>query len=172
MRDDDIEILDDFQSNSNPNQNINQNGVQNNQVNEVPNNNASISEFEKMVNEAHESSLYQPPEESNALSQRNDFVPDYKEDLNNELDNNFVNDSNNELVKPSEDVQPDNQEAKEQDLTITAVYPDGFVVDQQEELENTQVIKTKKKNKTDIYLLIIVIVLAITLAVLLITSYM
>ena len=76
----------------------------------------------------------------------------------------YINDNNNDMVAPTTN--------NNSDLTITAVYPNGFAVDQNEELENTQVIKPQKKSHVDLYLIIIVAVLAIALAVLLVVFYL
>ncbi len=176
MGNDDIEILDDF-SEPAPNNNLNQSvapsapsNVAPAQAPVQPSYNNSVNEFEKMVNEVEPQ--VDPVPESVPTPQQ-EFVPNYSSDLKNELDNSFVNDTNNELVAPDQ-VSSNEQvsQAQEQDLTITAVYPNGLAIDQKDELENTQVIKPKAKGKTDIYLIIIVAVLAITLVVLLITFYL
>ena len=170
MGNDDIEILDDFSEENVPSNNLNQNTVPNNDmVSPAPVSNESINEFERMVTEAEPQS--EPVPASIPEPSQQQFVPNYTTDLKNELDNSFVNDSNNDLISPDQ-AKVEEEPQPQQDLTITAVYPDGFALDQKEELENTQVIKPKAKGKGDIYLIIIVVVLAITLAVLLVTFYL
>ena len=202
MRNDDIEILDDFSENQvSTNQEINQvsNQNQNLESNTMFEQNQSVSDFEKMVNEAsdiqNDNLNNQIP--SNDYQGQNEFVNydnnTYYNDTNqyygdNNLNNNLYNYDQNIQPDPNNQFYGDQaykndfatndynndlvQSNNNQDLTITAVYPNGFAVDQQEELENTQVIKTKKKSSGDLYLIIIVAVLAITLVVLLIVFYL
>ena len=202
MRNDDIEILDDFSENQvSTNQEINQvsNQNQNLESNTMFEQNQSVSDFEKMVNEAsdiqNDNLNNQIP--SNDYQGQNEFVNydnnTYYNDTNqyygdNNLNNNLYNYDQNIQQDPNNQFYGDQaykndfatndynndlvQSNNNQDLTITAVYPNGFAVDQQEELENTQVIKTKKKSSGDLYLIIIVAVLAITLVVLLIVFYL
>ena len=134
-------------------------------VEENPTPVAPVSEFDKMVAASAEPA----PETNSDLF----YVP--KEPVNNPLPNNqsyengfnsndYVADANNDLVESTGGVK--------EDLTITAVYPNGLAVDKAEEIENTQVIKPKKKGSGDLPLIIIVAVLAITLVVLLIVFYL
>lgn len=186
MRDEEIEILEDFSNNNdqmnnaqinpstiqtepfnNPipdynintttNYNNNQNIAQTNQANVIQENN-SVSDFEKMVNEVNN------PESEPVIENANnmDYSNNYNNQNNNFNDLNYnVNDTNNELV----------QQSNSEDLTITAIYPNGFVVPEQEEQEDNRVVKPKKQ-KGDLYLIIIVAVLAITLAVMLVIFYL
>ena len=130
----------------------------------------SVSEFEKMVNEAPtvEAPVEQPaPVEPVAAPEPIAPAPNNQSYENGFIASDYAGDSNNDLVESNgENVEP------KEDLTITAVYPNGFAVDQKEELENTQVIKPKKKKNADLPLIIIVGVLAITLVVLLIVFYL
>ena len=184
MRDDDIEILEDFSDNSKPNdiiEDLNQNSNQTNSQPVAPTPtlepaapSESVSEFDKMVSEA--SNI--PTTNSNDQGFANPTGPQtnpspypsqnpnpYPQSNNQSYDNGFAandyaNDANNNLVQQNE-----------QDLTITAVYPNGFAVDQKDELESTLVIKPKKKSSGDLYLIIIVAVLAITLVALILVFY-
>ena len=187
MRDEEIEILEDFSNNNdqmnnaqfnpstiqqqpvqydnpipdynaNPTMNYdNQNIAQTNQANVIQENN-SVSDFEKMVTEVNN------PEPEPVIENANnmDYSNNYNNQNNNFNDLNYnVNDTNNELV----------QQSNNEDLTITAIYPNGFVVPEQEEQEDNRVVKPKKQ-KGDLYLIIIVAVLAITLAVMLVIFYL
>ncbi len=128
----------------------------------------SVSEFERMVNEApnvaaeetkpaDNADLYYVPPTSPTPAPNN-------QSYENGFDrSDYVGDANNDLVQSNGD---------NTDLTITAVYPNGLAVDKNEEIENTQVIKPKKKGSGDLPLIIIVAVLAITLVVLLIVFYL
>ena len=194
MRNEDIEILDDFSENQSPN---------NVTFNQTPNNNVplepiaqpeqSVSEFEKMVTE---SSNIEPVNNNSfapeANYQTNNFVGNQNNNFNTNINNNdnqyYYGNQGNQNVMPAynnqsynngfvandyaNDTNNDLVQSNGQDLTITAVYPNGFAIDQKEELENTQVIKPKKKSSVDLYLIIIVGVLAITLAVLLVVFYL
>ncbi|MBQ4634606.1 MAG: hypothetical protein IJB71_04595 [Bacilli bacterium] len=192
MRDEDIEILEDFSdnfSNQNPinnNQNINPSTntqpvmppTYNTQVpdyaepinpvnnNVIGNQNASVNEFEKMVTEANQPEPIVNPEPvvtSNPVNPSIDYSNDYSNYQNNNFnDLNYATDANNELVEST---------GADTDLTITAVYPNGFIVPDQEEQEDNRVVKPQK-SKTDLYLIIIVAVLAIILVVMLIMFYL
>lgn len=149
----------------------------------------SVSEFEKMVNESpsmettsesdnksNDSFIYQDQSNLNNNSANQFFVDSNissnqsNQSYNNQsyengfISNDYVSDANNDLVQSN---GSDNK-----DLTITAVYPNGLAVDQKDEIENTQVIKPKKKGTSDLPLIIIVAILAITLVVLLIVFYL
>ena len=209
MRNDEIEILEDFSDNMTPNNNstvpnlnqgLNSNNEINRAVSQSPNQDLnfveefttssaptlgpasvsqpseSVNEFEKMVNEAPRvetevsSGLNQNSQESsnNLYFQSPNMNASQNPANSPSYDNGFVADEyaadvNNDLVQSN---------SNNEDLTITAVYPNGLVVDQKEELENTQVIKPKKKGNGDLPLIIIVAVLAITLIVLLIVFYL
>ena len=126
----------------------------------------SVSEFDKMVSEAsnidsnpgvNDSLLYQPPTKQPDVP----VAPNNQSYDNGFNSNEYAGDANNDLVQ-----------SNNQDLTITAVYPNGLAVDKNEEMENTQVIKPKKKSSSDLPLIIIVAVLAITFVVLLIVLYL
>ena len=165
----DIEILDDFSENQS-------------QVSEpqAPQMNQSSNSFERMVNETPAEPVKEPayansyPNDFNNSFDNsynngnnynnnyngNNYGNSYNNNYNNQVDVNYQN--NNEVLQPTDN----------QDLTITAVYPNGFAVEEPQELENTQVIKPRKKNKTDLYLIIIVGVLAVTLVVLLVMFYL
>ena len=133
----------------------------------------SVSEFEKMVNEvaSNEATPNVAPEKQATPVEVTPVaeVKPNNQSYDNGFDgNDYIPDANNDLV------QSNYQEPKsnEQDLTITAVYPNGLAVDKNEEIENTQVIMPKKKSRGDLPLIIIVAVLAITLVVLLIIFYL
>ena len=183
MRDEDIEILEDFSDNQNSISNNQFNPSMNQQFQNVPNTNmpnynvnpgyqdlapdmpqssvvqenSSVSEFEKMVTEANN------PEPERAIEPINNvgYSNEYNYQNNNYNDLNYVNDTNNELV----------QQSNNDDLTITAIYPNGFVVPDQEEQEDNRVVKPKKQ-KGDLFLVIIVAVLAVTLIAMLIMFYL
>ena len=188
MRNEDIEILDDFSDNL-PNQNsqiINPSMIQPPQYNNpMPNynlspqpepqpqpsydsapqdfnQNASVNEFEKMMTEAPDAEPTPEPEQPMPTNQI-DYANDYANYQNNNNFNNlsYANDSNNDLVQSND----------YDDLTITAVYPNGFVVpDQEEQVVENRVVKPKKSSG-DLFLIIIVAVLAITLVVMLVIFY-
>lgn len=170
MKDEDIEILEDFdapqgsQSGSVPDQNMQTPSVALND---------SAMDFEKMVNEGNK--IEEQPISNADQFQDNyqNYNNQYSNDANNNLSaddynqynnqNNYndynYNDANNDLIASNEQ--------NNQDLTITAVYPNGFVVPDQEEVVATKKPK-KKMDKVDIILIIIVIILVITLAAMLI----
>lgn len=180
MKDEDIEILEDFdapqgsQLGSVPDQNMQTPPVAEND---------SANDFEKMVNEGNK--IEEQPisnadqfQDNNYQNYNNQYGDNYhnnqySNDVNNNLStndynqynnqNNYndynYNDANNDLIASNEQ--------NNQDLTITAVYPNGFVVPDQEEVVATKKPK-KKMDKVDIILIIIVIILVITLAAMLI----
>ena len=131
----------------------------------------SVSEFEKMVNEAPTVASEEPKQEANSdlyyvppSAPESNPAPNNQSYENGFNSSDYAGDANNDLVQSNGD--------NTQDLTITAVYPNGLAVDKNEEIENTQVIKPKKKGSGDLPLIIIVAVLAITLVVLLIVFYL
>ena len=170
MKDEDIEILEDFdapqgsQSGSVPDQNMQAPSVALND---------SAMDFEKMVNEGNK--IEEQPISNADQFQDNyqNYNNQYSNDANNNLsadDYNQYNNQNNYNDYNYDDVNNDliaSNEQNNQDLTITAVYPTGFVVPDQEEVVATKKPK-KKMDKVDIILIIIVIILVITLAAMLI----
>ena len=171
MKDEENEILEDFdapqglQPGSVPDQNM--------QTPPVAENDSAM-DFEKMVNEGNKIEE-QPISNADQFQDNNyqNYNNQYSNDVNNNLStndynqynnqNNYndynYNDANNDLIASNEQ--------NNQDLTITAVYPNGFVVPDQEEVVATKKPK-KKMDKVDIILIIIVIILVITLAAMLI----
>ncbi len=168
MKDEDIEILEDL-----PQNNDNRNyesipRVEQYSSEEQPqqtfsdpvnyqqqNDNSSQDVFEQLISEPV---VAEKPTE---IKDNNDYVAYQNEPYDQSIPVNQVNDANNDLI----------QSNSEQDLTITAVYPNGFVVPDQEETEEN-VIQPKKKKSNDLYLVIIVAILAITLVVMLVIFYL
>lgn len=160
-----------------PNQDIN--NVQSEMSNE------SSNEFEKMVTESNipepvqEISPIQPKYNNNsgnnfdytndyANYQKSDFNNvAYNNDSNNDLVQTNVNDTNNDLIQSDINNDINNDD----DLTITAVYPNGFVVPDQEEPEDNRVVKPKKSS-IDLFLIIIVAILAVSLVAMLVVFYL
>ena len=178
MKDEDIEILEDLPQNNEVNNfgqipNINQYSApsepQNNQTIPEPVKQDDVSspdDFDKLISEPI--AVEKPVEETtyNTVPTNDNYVQNqmpnqYNDNYGQDQQLNQYNDANNELV----------QSADDQDLTITAVYPNGFVVPDQEETEETTV-QPKKKKSSDLYLIIIVAVLAITLVVMLVIFYL
>ena len=171
MKDEDIEILEDFdapqgsQPESVPDQNM--------QTPPVVENDSAM-DFEKMVNEGNKleeqpisnADQFQDNNYQNYNNQYGDNYQDYNNQYSNDVNNNLstndynqynnqnnyndynYNDANNDLIASNEQ--------NNQDLTITAVYPNGFVVPDQEEVVATKKPK-KKMDKIDIILIIIAV---------------
>lgn len=183
MKNEDIEILEDFSDTQVPNNNssvpdlseqanpsINQGVTQVEVMTPEPTPVAPMSEFDKMINEAAvPATPVEPPKPEPVAPAPSTPAPNLQSYETGFVGNDYAKDANNNLVQSTEVKK---EEPRKEDLTITAVYPNGFAVDQNEELENTQVIKPKKKKNTDLPLIIIVAVLAITLVVLLIVFYL
>lgn len=158
MNNDDIEILDDVQGNAAPNSAPNNGfaGPQNNVPNANPYDNpAPNSGFHDMN---------YTPDPNSGFHDMN-YDPAAAQNPSNPVNtpSEFYGDTNNNMVEAT---------GGDQNLTITAVYPNGFAVEEKDELENTRVIKPAKKNSNvDLYLVIIVAVLAVTLIALLVVFY-